>query len=37
MELAAAGTPFVYVPLRGHFERNRQSGTGCNAAGRVAA
>ena len=23
MELAAAGTPFVYVPLRGHFEQNR--------------
>jgi predicted glycosyltransferase len=23
MELAAAGTPFIYVPLRGHFEQNR--------------
>jgi UDP:flavonoid glycosyltransferase YjiC (YdhE family) len=23
MELAAAGIPFVYVPLRGHFEQNR--------------
>jgi UDP:flavonoid glycosyltransferase YjiC (YdhE family) len=23
MELAAAGTPFVCVPLRGHFEQNR--------------
>ena len=23
MELAAAGRPFVYVPLRNHFEQNR--------------
>ena len=28
MELTAAGRPFVYVPLRNHFEQNSTCGTG---------